>query len=167
VGTSLSKTFDVKQEFTMEDSEIKVNGTLQQKPEDVEMAMSMRTRVALTDLYASVEGGQVTRIERSFDTLSGSGNMSMDMGAFGSQTRDLTLESELEGRTRTPRASRPATRSAICSRRWSRTSTCAASCRRPRSRSARAGRSTSSRCATCSRRAPATRSGPRRARPSA
>ncbi|MCC6406484.1 MAG: hypothetical protein IT453_04925 [Planctomycetes bacterium] len=98
-GTSLSKTFEVKQSFTMEEAEIKVNGSIQQKPQDAEMSMSMQTSVALTDVYAAIDGGRVTRLERKYDALTGTGNMTMDMGAFGNSSRDLKLESELEGQT--------------------------------------------------------------------
>jgi hypothetical protein len=98
-GTALAKNFDVHQEFTLEDSEIKVNGAVQKQPDDVEMAMSMDTHVALGDVYADVDGGRVTKLARKYEKLSGAGNMSMDMGALGNQSRDLKLESELEGRT--------------------------------------------------------------------
>jgi hypothetical protein len=96
-GTSLSKKFEVSQEFTMEDSVIKVNGVEQRQPDDVEMSMSMRTSVALTDEYLTVEGGQVVKYQRTFDDLAGAGNMTMDMGAMGNDTRDVTLISDLEG----------------------------------------------------------------------
>lgn len=98
-GTELRKSFEVKQEFTLEDSEIRVNGSIQKQPEDIEMSMSMQTRVVLGDVYAAVGEGRVTRLVRTYDELAGEGNMTMDMGAFGSNSRDLTLESELEGQT--------------------------------------------------------------------
>lgn len=98
-GTTLTKSFAVKQEFTLEDSEIKINGSVQKQPDDVEMSMTMRTNLALADVYAAVDGERVTKLVRKYETVAGSGNMTMDMGAFGSNTRDLELESELEGQT--------------------------------------------------------------------
>lgn len=96
-GTALTKSFAVKQEFTLEDSEIKINGSVQKQPDDVEMSMTMKTNVVLADVFAAVDGERVTRLSRTYETLSGNGNMTTDMGAFGSNSRDLELESELEG----------------------------------------------------------------------
>lgn len=81
----------------MEDSTIKVNGVEQKQPNDVEMSMSMHTRIALTDEILVVEGGRVLKYQRTFDDLAGDGNMTMDMGAMGNNTRDVKLVSDLEG----------------------------------------------------------------------
>jgi hypothetical protein len=65
----------------------------------LDMAMRVGQSITVTDNYASVEDGRVTKLARTFDKLGGNTRLSGSHAVAGELEQDSDLESELEGTT--------------------------------------------------------------------
>ncbi len=96
-GSSLAKTFSVKQEFSMDEMNLKVNGQDQAAPE-MEMTMSMHTSLAVNDTYDDLGDGRPAKLTRTYDKIGGQGSFKLHAAVIGDKDKDMKLASELEGK---------------------------------------------------------------------
>lgn len=98
-GKSLTKTFEVKADLSLED--MTMGGAGGMMPE-MEMTMGVSYKIGVSDEYVKVEGGKPKQLKRTFDSLSSDVNTSMKMEIMG-QSRDqdssTSATSELEGKS--------------------------------------------------------------------
>lgn len=100
-GSSVSKTFETKQTLELDDMTVKVNGTEQPMPGEMQMTMEMAYTVGVTDEYGEIADGRPTTLKRTFDDISSTGNVNVDLSAFGQENQDKAIEAKsvLEGKT--------------------------------------------------------------------
>jgi hypothetical protein len=99
-GQSLTKTFEVKSDLTLED--MTMGGAAAGMAPDVEMTMGIAYKTEVTDEYMKVDGGAPQKLKRSYDSLASTVTTAMKMEIMG-QSRDqnsnVSAESELEGKS--------------------------------------------------------------------
>ncbi|MBL8862553.1 MAG: hypothetical protein JNK02_11145 [Planctomycetes bacterium] len=98
-GTSLTKTFEVKSDLSLEDMQMSLGGGMM--PE-MEMTMGVQYKLVVSDEYAKVAGGKPAKLKRTYDALKSDVSTAMKMEIMG-QSRDqsssMSAESELEGKS--------------------------------------------------------------------
>jgi len=98
-GKTLTKTFEVKADLSLEDMTLTGAGGM---VPDMEMTMGVSYKIGVTDEYVKVEGGQPRQLKRTFDSLSSDVTTAMKMEIMG-QSRDQdsasSATSELEGKS--------------------------------------------------------------------
>ena len=99
-GLSLTKTFSQKDETTLDDMSIVVNGQ-EQDPSMVgmEQDISNHLDVTLTDEYQTVADGRPTLLKRTYDKIASGANMKMSNQMMGDMTVNMTGKSALEDQT--------------------------------------------------------------------
>lgn len=96
---SLTKHFSSESSSYLESMELVVDGNdIASMLGDLVVAAESQSRLVFTDTYLKLEGGQLRRLERSFDELTSSTSISFG-SQFGSESQDIDVESELDGRT--------------------------------------------------------------------
>lgn len=97
-GLRLTKSFNLNVTSTIDDMEMIVNGSEQEAPPmEVETVQSFA--ITVTDHYVKTEGGRATKLERTFDGLSGEMEIAMQHPFMGNMDTEATSESDLEGLT--------------------------------------------------------------------
>jgi len=100
-GSSATKTFENKAEFTLQNMKISMNGgELPTKPE-MEMTITSTQKVVVTDDYVANRENAPKKLRRTFEELGNNVAMSMKMQMMGnSQNKDQNTagESELQGK---------------------------------------------------------------------
>jgi len=99
-GTTLTKTFEITTDVTMDSFDMTMNG--QEPPMMPTMDLSLRSEVTMVfeDTYSDVSDGRPTSISRTYETLSGESESSMEMEIMGeTQNEDSSavMNSVLEG----------------------------------------------------------------------
>lgn len=99
-GTTLTKTFEVTTDVTMDSFDMTMNG--QEPPMLPSMDLSLRNEVTMVfeDTYKGVSDGRPTSVSRTYETLSGEGESTMEMEIMGeTQNEDSSavMSSVLEG----------------------------------------------------------------------
>ena len=100
-GTSATKTFENKAEFTLQNMKLSMNGQEPPTKPEMEMTITSSQKVVVTDDYVANREGAPKKLRRSFDELGNSVTMSMKMQMMGqsqNQDKNVTGESELEGK---------------------------------------------------------------------
>ena len=101
-GTTVTKTFQITTDVTMDSFDMTMNG--QEPPMMPSMDLTVRNEVTMVfeDTYSEVKDGRPTSISRTFETLSGEGESTMEMEIMGETTNEdqsVELNSALEGET--------------------------------------------------------------------
>ncbi len=98
-GASLTKTFTLESELSLDEMSVSVNGQ-DIDPEQfggMEMTTSVKQVIAVTDQYLSLGEGRPSRLKRTFDELSSTTQVSLNNAMMGNQDETLTGKSDLEG----------------------------------------------------------------------
>jgi hypothetical protein len=99
-GTTLTKRIAIDNELELEDMSMEVNGNdMSEMAGQVEMAMKVSMKLAVTDTYESVGGERPSKLKRSFEEISSNTHVSGSNPMAGSEEKDIPLASELEGAT--------------------------------------------------------------------
>lgn len=99
-GTSQTKSIEIENEVELEDMSMELNGVdMSEMAGQVELAMKVSMKLAVTDHYLTVDGGRPTRLRRSYDEISSLTHVSGSNPATGAEEKDIPLASELEGST--------------------------------------------------------------------
>jgi hypothetical protein len=97
-GLSLSRSFASKQEVTLDDLNMTMNGN--PMPMQMSMTMSMNQTVDVTDEFMEVADGQVQQLRRTFDKIASDGSFTMESPMMPEPTeKTVTAKSELESKT--------------------------------------------------------------------
>lgn len=98
-GSRVTKTFEIAADFALDDLSLVVNG------EDIgamigglDLSGETLTAVSVTDVYGKTKNGRPLGLVRTFDSLSGSFEVSV-MTEWGGEDQDVQSTSELEGAT--------------------------------------------------------------------
>ena len=99
-GTTLTKTFEDTTDITMDSFDMTMNG--QEPPMLPSMDLSIRSEMTMVfeDTYKDISDGRPASVSRTFETLSGEGESSMEMEIMGeTQNEDMAqvMSSVLEG----------------------------------------------------------------------
>ena len=100
-GSSATKTFENKAEFTLQNMKIAMNGAEPPAKPEMEMTITSTQKVVVTDDYVANRENAPKKLRRTFDELGNNVSMSMKMQMMGnSQNQDKTTsgESELQGK---------------------------------------------------------------------
>jgi hypothetical protein len=98
-GLSLTRTFETSHEMELDDMTMTLNGAPSPQM-DMSMNTSMNSKIEVSDVFDSVEEGQVKKLTRTFDTITASGAVQVESPMIP-ETDDQTIDSasELEGKT--------------------------------------------------------------------
>lgn len=101
-GSSLTKTFENKGEFSLDHMSMTING--QENPAMPQMSMTFNTdqKIVVTDDYISNRDGAPKKLKRRFDELGSNVSMSMKMEVMGEshdQDKSVKAKSQLAGKT--------------------------------------------------------------------
>ncbi len=101
-GSSLTKTFENKGEFSLDHMAMTING--QENPTMPQMSMTFNTgqKVVVTDHYVANRDGAPKQLKRHFDDLGSDLSMSMKMEVMGEshdQDKSVKSKSQLTGKT--------------------------------------------------------------------
>ncbi len=101
-GTSVTKTFENKGEFSLDHMAMTING--QENPAMPQMTMTFNTtqKVVVTDDYVANREGAPKKLKRHFDDLGSDVAMSMKMEVMGEshdQDKNVKAKSQLAGKT--------------------------------------------------------------------
>ncbi|MCC7014650.1 MAG: hypothetical protein IT454_18965 [Planctomycetes bacterium] len=100
-GTKVSRSWSIKQELTLDEMNMTVNG--QPLPMDIQMDMDMTNEmsVEVSDVFVSVKDGRPIEMRRTFDKLASDGHFAVEMPMMpdGGMEQSITGKSELEGKT--------------------------------------------------------------------
>ena len=100
-GSSATKTFENKAEFTLQSMKLAMNGSEPPTKPEMEMTITSTQKVVVTDDYLGNRDGAPKKLRRSFDELGNSVAISMKMQMMGNtqnQDKNTTGESELQGK---------------------------------------------------------------------
>jgi hypothetical protein len=100
-GSSVTKTFENKAEFTLQNMTLSMNGQDSPTKPEMEMTINSNQKVVVTDEYVANRDGAPKKLRRSFDELGNSVSVAMKMAMMGqTQNKDqnTTGESELQGK---------------------------------------------------------------------
>jgi hypothetical protein len=101
-GSVATKTFESVVELTLDQMNMTLNGQENPMMPDMDMSMTSKLKVQVTDEYVALRENAPKTLRRTFDELANSMSMSMQVEMMGnSQSQDKTVdsESELEGKT--------------------------------------------------------------------
>ena len=99
-GTTLTKTYEMKEELTLDAFDMTVNGQAPPMVPEMDMSITGTTTMEIEDTYSKVADGRPTMLTRSFETLGGEAEVAMEVQAMGNtQNEDTAMEmsSVLEG----------------------------------------------------------------------
>ncbi len=98
-GSEVTKTFSSEMEFDLDDFSVVVNGQdIGAMLGDIQVNLFAQNAITVTDVYGKFADGRLQRLERTYEDLGGSFNMSF-VGDMGSESQDQTSSSLLEGST--------------------------------------------------------------------
>jgi hypothetical protein len=100
-GSSVTKTFENKAEFTLQNMSLTINGQDSPTKPEMEMTITSNQKVVVSDEYVSNRDGAPKKLRRSYDELGSTVSIAMKMAMMGnSQNKDQssTGESELQGK---------------------------------------------------------------------
>ena len=101
VGSKLSRNWSIKQELTLDDMQMTMNG--QPLPMDLQMNMntSVLNEISVTDHIVSMREGAPKELVRTFDKLATNGDFSVEMAMMpdGGMENTVSGSSELQGKT--------------------------------------------------------------------
>jgi hypothetical protein len=101
-GSVATKTFESIVELTLDSMDMTLNGQESPMVPDMDMSMTSKLKVAVTDEYVALRENAPKKLRRTFDDLGNSMSMSMQvevMGNSNSSDKTVESESELEGKT--------------------------------------------------------------------
>lgn len=101
-GSVVTKTFESVVELTLDQMSMTLNGGESPMMPDMDMSMTSKLKVMVTDEYVALRENAPKTLRRTFDELANSMSMSMQVEMMGnSNNSDKTVdsESELEGKT--------------------------------------------------------------------
>ena len=99
-GTTLTKTFEITRDITLDESSTTMDGQENPMIGSMDMNIRMESTVVIEDTYEDVADGRPISLSRTFETLSGEGESAMEMEVMGeTQNMDtaLVMSSVLEG----------------------------------------------------------------------
>ena len=99
-GSSLKKVFTNEVDLTLDEMNITMNGEDSPMPMEMDMNVVSTTQMTVSDEYVAMGDGVPTTLKRSYDELTATTAMSMEISVMGndqSQEEDLDSSSELEG----------------------------------------------------------------------
>ena len=100
-GSTATKTFENKAEFTLQSMKILMNGQEPPAKPEMEMTITSTQKVVVTDDYVANREGAPKKLRRNFEELGNTVSMSMKMQMMGNsqnQDKNTTGESELQGK---------------------------------------------------------------------
>jgi len=68
-GSSLTKTFTSEMTFSLDDMNMTINGEAPPMMPEMDMEMTKEDTIVITDEYASLKDGTVTKLKRTFETI--------------------------------------------------------------------------------------------------
>jgi len=101
-GSSITKTYETETELTLDNFDMTMNGQEPPMMPGMDMTVNGVTTFEVEDTYSKVADGRPTMLTRSFDTLTGSSEVAMELDIMGEiQNQDMSMEmsSVLEGET--------------------------------------------------------------------
>jgi len=99
-GSSITKTYETETELTLDNFDMTMNGQEPPMMPGMDMTVNGVTTFEVEDTYSKVADGRPTMLTRSFDTLTGSSEVAMELDIMGEiQNQDMSMEmsSVLEG----------------------------------------------------------------------
>ena len=82
-GTTLTKTFEIEMDLTLDSFDMTMNGQEPPMMPGMEMTLSSVTSIEVEDTYSKVADGRPTLLTRSFETCSGESEMDMEIDVMG------------------------------------------------------------------------------------
>ncbi len=101
-GSSLSKRFEIKLDFTLDELSLVADGQdIADMMGAIEIDMTTASTVVVTDGYEALDAGRPKKLKRTFDELASLMHISfsMAMAPEGSSDEEMTFASPLEGET--------------------------------------------------------------------
>lgn len=98
-GSTLVRSWTIVNNASLDDLQISSGGQPMPMPGEMEMSQSMTTVIQVTDQIVEMRTGAPKVLKRTFDKLSGDGNVSMSMPQMGDNSTEMSAKSELEGKT--------------------------------------------------------------------
>ena len=99
-GTSLTRTYESRQEISLDEVEMTMNGQPFPTGTNEEMTMVQMQSLEIGDELAKVEDGTTQQLKRSFTKIHSSGEFTMNNPMMGGeQNHSVAAKSELEGKT--------------------------------------------------------------------
>jgi hypothetical protein len=100
-GSKLARKFEIKNDFSLDDFAMTMNGQPSPMPMEMTMDMTMTMAIEVTDRLVAVAEGRPGKLHRTFDELSSEGSFSVEMEMMpdGGMEQSVTGSSELEGKT--------------------------------------------------------------------
>ncbi|MCH2106989.1 MAG: hypothetical protein MK291_10140 [Planctomycetes bacterium] len=99
-GSTITKSFEFETEMTLDNFDMTMNGQEPPMMPGMDMTVLTTINIEVEDTYSKVDGGRPTMLTRSFETLSGSSDVAMELDIMGEvQSQDMSVASEsvLEG----------------------------------------------------------------------
>jgi hypothetical protein len=100
-GSSATKTFENKAEFTLDHISIRMNGQESPMQPEMEMTINSTQKVVVTDVYVANREGAPKKLRRSYDDLGSDVSVAFKMEMMGqtkNQDQNIKGESELQGK---------------------------------------------------------------------
>lgn len=101
-GATITRTFETTAELTLDNMDMTMNGQAPPMMPEMDMTMTTKATIVVTDEIQKVADGRATRFQRNFDTLSQETEMQMEIDMMGqTQSNEMSMPaaSELEGKT--------------------------------------------------------------------
>lgn len=100
-GSKLTRTYAIKNNFSLDDFSMSMDGKPLPMDIEMEMDMSVALDIAVSDQFVSLAAGKPKELLRSFDKLATAGSFSIKMPMMpdGGMEKSITGTSELEGKT--------------------------------------------------------------------
>ena len=99
-GTTITKTYETETELTLDGFDMTMNGQEPPMVPGMDMTVTGVTTTEVEDTYSKVADGRPTMLTRSFETLTGSSDVVVELDIMGEvQNQDMSMEmnSILEG----------------------------------------------------------------------
>lgn len=99
-GLSLKRTFSSKQEITLDENSMTINGQPSPMQMEMDMTMGMAQTLKVTDVFEEVKDGRALKLVRTFDAITSNGDFSLESPMIPEpQNKKIEAKSELEGKT--------------------------------------------------------------------
>ncbi|MCH2103758.1 MAG: hypothetical protein MK297_07100 [Planctomycetes bacterium] len=101
-GSTLTKSFEFETEMTLDNFDMTMNGQEPPMMPGMDMTVLTTINIEVEDTYSKVEDGRPTMLTRSFEALTGSSDITMELDIMGEvQNQDMSMASSsvLEGET--------------------------------------------------------------------
>jgi hypothetical protein len=97
-GSTLTREFSSETELSLEDMSMEMDGNdVSQLAGNMDMAMKITHKLAVTDLYEAVADGRPSKLKRTFDEITTNTRLSTNSAQMGQTEQSVDMLSALEG----------------------------------------------------------------------